>query len=260
LQDELKKYEHYEVLVNPYPDSTTNEHTCLVTMRKRVGRPGQTPKQQGSRNFLTQFAGQFEGFLELLICVVNKFPHLIPWMLDKTLKGMTVSQYINKSYHILLLELDSTATTGTATEVAFRMDDKYSYMKATEEILRHADLRRTIGNQYQAAPFSLRFVKGSSEYLAMTHGIDTCLIELDMLGGVVGWKEIMFNFQELAYKLRGRPHWGLQWDHLTGSNDLIKKMYSNFDKWMAVFKELNPKGTFNNPFTLAVGFSDVNYT
>jgi hypothetical protein len=59
------------------------------------------------------------------------------------------------------------------------------------------------------------------------------------------------------YELGGRPHWGLEFDHLTGSNNLIGKMYPQLQAWLNVYNQFNRKGTFNSSFTDRVGFTNI---
>ena len=85
------------------------------------------------------------------------------------------------------------------------------------------------------------------------------MIEMDMVTGTYGGYETMLRYQNSMYQLGGRPHWGLEFDHLTGSNGLIKKLYPKLDDWLAVYRQFNSKGTFNNSFTDRVGFTESGF-
>jgi hypothetical protein len=49
--------------------------------------------------------------------------------------------------------------------------------------------------------------------------------------------------------------WGLDFDCITGNNDLLRKMYTKLDNWLGVYRQFNALGTFNSSFTDRVGFT-----
>jgi hypothetical protein len=49
-------------------------------------------------------------------------------------------------------------------------------------------------------------------------------------------------------------YWG-QINSLTGSHDLVKSIYPAYDRWIAVYRQLNQNGTFDSPFSKRVGFA-----
>jgi hypothetical protein len=114
---------------------------------------------------------------------------------------------------------------------------------------------RQQGEQYQTSPFALRFVKASGANLSMMNGRNTAMIEMDMLTGTYAGPEVMYRYETRMYSLGGRPHWGLDFDCITGNNDLLRKMYTKLDNWLGVYRQFNALGTFNSSFTDRVGFT-----
>jgi len=270
----LSSTRNYEVLVHPYPmkdgkvlamDPAQPPSTyypyfkCLVTERNIAPPPDNPAQRSGGRNFITQLLGMFNITFEVLVDMLNFWPELIPYAIDLSLNGLVDKDYINKSFEIYDLGLNANA--GFATEIGFALQNSSgSYVRdhfqaAVDRIHNVAQRARVLGQQYQTSPFSLRFVKSSRASLAMMQGINTCMIEMDMVTGTYGGPEVMMRYQDSMYELGGRPHWGLEFDHLTGSHDLIGQMYPNLSSWIAVYGQFNELGTFNNSFTDRVGFS-----
>jgi hypothetical protein len=86
----------------------------------------------------------------------------------------------------------------------------------------------------------------------MMHGRDTMMIELIQATQTEGGYELLGAYEDALYALGGRPHWG-QVNTLTGSHDTLRRLYPQFDRWLAVHDELNADGTFDSPFSKRVG-------
>lgn len=278
LPDALVNIRNFEVLVHPYPmkdgevvemDPAEPAETyypyfkCLITARNIVPRPDNIIGRSGHRNIITQFLSMFDITFEVLVAFLNEFPTLIPEIISLSLPSLVDTNYINKSFEIYNLGLNQNA--GFATEIGFALQDSAGnytethFQQAVDRIHRIAQRARVQGVQYQTSPFALRFVKASQAQLSMMQGINTCMIEMDMVTGTYGGPEVMQRYQENMYELGGRPHWGLEFDHLTGSNNLIGRMYPQLVSWLSVYSQLNRKGTFNSSFTDRVGFTDIHF-
>jgi len=278
LPDSLTQFRHFEVLVHPYPmegnevidmdpsrpaSDYYSKFKCLVTRRNIVEPPNNPSKTSGSRNFITSLMGSLEISFEVLVEVMNTWPETIPYLINQSLNGLEDDHYIARSYEVYDLGLPG--DTGFATEIAFPIrTDAWDYTEAAfkaavDRIHATAQTSRQVGDQYQTSPFALRFVAASRACLAMMEGMDTCMIELDMVTGTFAGPEVMHRYQQSMYDLGGRPHWGLEFDHLTGSNGLIAKMYPQLSTWLAVYHQFNAEGTFNNGFTERVGFSVADF-
>jgi xylitol oxidase len=108
----------------------------------------------------------------------------------------------------------------------------------------------------QTAPLALRFVRASSHYLSMLHGEDRCAIETPLFAGGTGAVEVLLSYEQALYQLGSRPHWG-QLHEFTGSPGWFQRAYPKADRWLGVFRHLNPKGSFDNHFTDRMGFREA---
>jgi hypothetical protein len=79
------------------------------------------------------------------------------------------------------------------------------------------------------------------------------MIEVPMIDPTTGGMQILKDIEEALIELGARPHWG-QINYLEGGIDLIRKLYPMLDKWLAVRRILNSRGTFNNSFSQRCGF------
>jgi len=276
LPTALTDTRNLEVLVHPYPmkgleimdiDPTKPAETyypyfkCLVTQRNIVPEGTVSPDTK-PRDFLVQLMSLFKLSFELTVTLLNNYPKLTPAIINTALSGLEDKDYVQIYWKIYDLGLNGDA--GFATEIGFALEDESGYTNqnfkaAVDKIHRIAQNARVNGEQYQTSPFSLRFVKSSNAHLSMMQGTNTCMIEMDMITGTYAGPEIMMRYQNNMYDLGGRPHWGLEFDNLSGANNMIGNMYPNLDKWMAVYDQFNSEGTFNNRFTDRVGFTKHNF-
>ncbi len=244
----LRENRHCEILVNPY--EVKGRRTCLITKRNFAGEPAEPPELRPHRNFFAELTATLPGATEALVFLFDELPDFTPRVIDSAMKQLEDSGYVDVSYRVLNLGAANNIS-AYSSEIGFPMS---TYLDAVERICEIADSNRTIGNLYHTAPFSLRFVKASNHYLSMQHGSDTCMIEIPMINGTIGGKEILKKYENAMFEFGGRPHWG-QINYLSGSNDLIRSMYPKYDDWLSVFNELNSGGMFDNTFTDRCGFS-----
>lgn len=268
----LADWRHYEVLIHPYAmrggkvadldDRPKRDfdhlYRCLETRRRIVPRPSTTSGRKGNRDFLATMLGKSRLVAKTVAEFVNLFPKEIPKSINMSLETLVDDEYIAKSHDVYVLGLDGDI--GIAAELAFPLDDtdgKYTIdhlVAAIDTIHEVADFARRTGDQYQTSAFSVRFVAASRASLSMMEGGRTVMIELDMLNGTRGELEVMNRLENATYALGGRPHWGLDFDNLVGSGDLVDRMYPRADEWRTVYRRFNERGTFDNSFTRRMGF------
>jgi hypothetical protein len=262
--DVLLNTRNYEVLIHPYPIDGLEIVTmdpgqpaatyykyfaCVVTERNITAAP-ETPTKP--RTSLPDWLGI------ILALALDEEPQLTPAAVDISLLTLLESSYVNKSYEVFNLGLGGGV--GFAAEMAFSLAgeggayDASGFQSAIDKIHSIAQMARLQGNQYQSSAFSLRFVKASPASLSMMEGRDTAMIEMDMLTGTYGGAEIMERYETSMYELGARPHWGLDFDFSSASQ--IASLYPRLSEWLAVYRQLNAKGTFDNAFTRRVGFTN----
>ena len=110
--------------------------------------------------------------------------------------------------------------------------------------------------RHHSAPFSLRFVKAASPYLAMQNGRDTMMLEMGLLVAAHESRELLTDYEQFFIDKRAaRPHWGLDMSVLT-SFAQVQGLYGKAaDDWLRVYQRLNSAGTFDGRFTDRLGIS-----
>ncbi|HVZ37848.1 MAG TPA: D-arabinono-1,4-lactone oxidase [Candidatus Kapabacteria bacterium] len=250
----LRDNRHFEVLVNPYAQH--GRHDCLITERNMTSKPTEPPYERPHRNYLTALIGLIPGAVDIFDFLFNEFPHLSPVLISEAMKGLVDDGYVDISYRVLNLGTANNISAYSA-EIAFPMKDN-RYIHAVDHMLEVADQMRRVGDMYHCSPISLRFVKGSDAYLAMMNGEDTCMVEIPVINGTWGGFQLLERYESAMYAFSGRPHWG-QVNYMTGSHDLVRSMYPNYDRWLEVYNRMNANGTFNNVFTDRCGFSPITF-
>lgn len=244
----LTENRHCEVLVNPY--ELNGQRACLVTKRNFADEPIEPIIFRPHRNVFAELIGELPGATDALLFLFDEFPNLTPEVLNWAMNSLVDENYVNLSYEILDLG-SANKIAAYSSEIGFPLS---TYLDAVERILEIAEHNREFGNVYHTAPFSLRFVKAAGDYLSMQYGVDTCMIEMPMVNGTIGGREILQRYEKAMFEFGGRPHWG-QINYLTGNHDLIRSMYPKYEVWLSVFKKLNATGMFDNTFTERCGFS-----
>ncbi|MEM9022789.1 MAG: D-arabinono-1,4-lactone oxidase, partial [Bacteroidota bacterium] len=273
----LRKYRNYEILISPYPmkgnqvvdmDPGKPAHDYYRYFETLETKRNITPRKSDGhgdkpRDPITTLLGKLKISFKILVSLMNLIPKVTPKLISLSMNGLEDKNFVRESFNIYNLGLNGDA--GFANEIGFPLQSKagkYSpvYVKAAIDRI-HAMVQkaRKEGRQYQTSPFSIRFVRKSPAFLSMMNGVNTCMIEIDMVTGTYAGEEILNRQQEGLYEIGGRPHWGLEFDQLTGNHQLISTMYPDYPKWKAVYDQLNSKGTFDNKTTNRLGFSDSDY-
>ena len=89
----------------------------------------------------------------------------------------------------------------------------------------------------------IRFVKGDEFALSPCYGRDSVYVGAYNADNR-DWDRLLADFEALAIKHNGRPHWGKEFN--TGT-DYLKSVYPKWDEFQTVRKEMDPDGQFMNP-------------
>jgi hypothetical protein len=178
-------------------------------------------------------------------------PRLAPRTIENAIKALEDEEYIAESYRVLDLGAPNYVA-AYSSELALPVENG-AYIAAAERIIEIIAERNRVKNTFHSLPLALRFVARSNLYFSMMYGRETCMLEVPMLDKTRGGMEILREIEEASLEFGARPHWG-QIHYLAGGSDAIRKMYPMFDRWVAVRKVLNSKGTFNNRFSERCGF------
>ncbi len=115
-------------------------------------------------------------------------------------------------------------------------------IKLTPTILR--EYRNMVENKGHLINFiqEIRFVKGDGFALSPCYGRDSVYVGAYNADNR-GWDELLSNFEKLAIKHNGRPHWGKEFN--VGS-DYLKSAYPKWDDFLKLRDEMDPDGQFRN--------------
>lgn len=240
---DLRTNRHYEVLINPY--TVDGKQRCLVTKRNIVQRPA-TIKNPGERNPITQMGAQIALLGDGVVMLSKIDPALMKRMINGSLKGLCDVNYADISFKVLKL--------GMGNQKAYSSEIAIPLCNALLAAERISSLATKFADEHgvvHTSPFSLRFVAASKAWLSPQYGGETCMIELPFLDGTVGGHEMQDRYEEALYSLGGRPHWGQR--NQVCSLETIHAMYPEAEQWIAAYKAINAKGTFDNNFTRRIG-------
>jgi L-gulonolactone oxidase len=269
----LAEWDHYEILINPYPTKTHDQigHSTLETKRREVQkedlklgiRVPDEPSQpdgmrRGSRNPLLVLAdGDFAR--PILVALVNLFPGILPWILDQAIGALQVPWYnegpiyVDQSDKILLLGVGARAH---GFEVAVPLD---RIEEAVEIVLnavaKFASLPNKKSRSRLTSPISLRFVAASSAMVApqysppwfpSNHPPTWVMLEIPRLLGTNNARAIVKEIEPALKELGGRPHWGQENYVQRGEPE---KLYPRWDDFVAEYRIWNSSGMFSNDLT-----------
>lgn len=90
----------------------------------------------------------------------------------------------------------------------------------------------------------IRFTKADDYALSACYGRNTIWLGAYNADNF-GWKELMNDFETLAKKYNGRPHWGKEFN---ADKEYLKSVYPKYDEFNQLRKQLDPTEKFSNPF------------
>lgn len=248
----LQNNRHYEVLVSPYNFKNKGQR-CLVTERNiPVPALKNHRFKRGHRNLAYELILSVipDFILDAgMRIMVNHFPKIIPGLVQSLISTLSDKEYVDKSFKVLDLGKANNLA-AYATEIALPSD---TYLAAVEEIISVVNTSVKNGGQYLTAPFSLRFVKTNSFYLAMQYGTKpddfVCMIEFPTVSKTMGGMELLARIESALYSFGGIPHWG-QVNHVGGTQQAsLEKLYPEFQAWMRVYKKYCKTNLFQNDFS-----------
>jgi len=246
----VKAHRHYEVDVNPYPESD-GDHFCIVVTRDITTLPPHSGG--GHRDYVSAFFSAIPGMEDILVAFLNLFPCLIPALTTQALESLEDENYVDQSFKVLNLGPPNDLS-AYGIELSVPME---AIVPTVEQIMGVAAAARAESPAaWQTAPIALRFVAPATAYLSPQVGRPTCMIECDTLNGTDNGWSLLSRYERATIDTQGaRVHWGLDDDVLTATD--VRAMYPDLDAWCAVFSALNHQGHFDSEFTRRVGLSDA---
>lgn len=249
VYDDRPSPEHIEFQYTPY--EMDGDHSFLITERYRSYEPlpEQPQKERGTPG--TEFVSGLITVFEMpLVAIINKFPAITKKILEQTLISQEDESFTNVSYDVFDIGVVN-YTDALAIEVALDVEDTIAAVERTFELADQIFDEKQIPH---TGPISLRFVKQSDAMIAMQEGRDTLFIEIIMLNGVNGFKDLMLTYEQtFLQEFNARPHWGLDLKLLEGDEQL-RALYPRWDEWLEHYRQFN-QGTFDGWVTDRLGIS-----
>ena len=253
------------IVVNPYP-AGSGQRTCYVTTRNEIDVPQRSGGSSLNlfslicqRRYLVGKVGLGD-VIAWIINAVNRVGH--PWVSRKLINLLLEMSQSPKSVEGVGYRIidESRAPTecyrGHSLELYFDATGD-AYLRFIEQQLfrvldEMAEQGMTIGGY-----ISLRFTRRSDAHLAMQRWDRTGAIEVSVLKGVAGAKNLLRRLERAGVASGGAVHWGKQ-------NDLnkaeVERMYPQIDRWRAQLALLTYGGTlatFDNEFARARGLEPL---
>lgn len=251
----LADFDHFEMVISPYADGHDGTHSLIWTERNRVG---QTPPR-GARQ---DYAGKILESIGILLTsalpdILNLAPVLVPSTINTALDNLVDDDapYIDKSFKVYKALDSDLELKAHSIELHFPAQHLVATIDAILDAFSRAVKEKML---YIAGPIGIRFTAPSDALLAPESGRLTATAELDNIVGIRQGAELLRQVKaEVSGADRSiRVHWGLELESTTAQD--VKDWYGpNLDKWLAVYKQLNPQGMFDNKFTDRLGFSSV---
>lgn len=252
LPTPLADFDHFELVISPYADSD-GTHTLIWTERTRVGQTAPRGERQDFFGKILENLGIL--FTSTLPDILNVIPSLVPSTINAALSNLVDDDapYIDKSFIVYKVLDSDLELKAHGLELHFPAQNLVATIDTILNSFKNAADQR---NLHIAGPIGIRFTAPSSALLAPESGRLTATAELD---NIVGIKEGVELLQQVKAEVSGsdrsiRVHWGLELETTT-PQDVVDWYGPNLDRWLAVYKQLNPNGMFNNKFTDRVGFS-----
>lgn len=254
-------WRHVEVALDPYPLDAGEDRMCLVTKRRRL-KNGESSKRYGGRSLASKLAWLAKPFRWFLVRKMRN-PKKAAKFVRKTLKGLAHKGYRDHSDKVLQLGAENEAVKiADGIEFMFLVSsdeperDIAHLLDVVDELLAIGKRRHDAGIPFLSAPIAMRFVGCSDALVAPQFGVVdseyVVTLEMGVVRGVNGIREILEECERLMLRMRGRPHWGLNFNHYCRAD--IKAVYdSRFTVWVGIVGDFNSSRVFDNALTRRLG-------
>ncbi|MBX2873631.1 MAG: FAD-binding protein [Saprospiraceae bacterium] len=253
----------FSVIINPYKIRGKEDHSCLIN--RQILLPGK-PRASRMRDFLRPVRYILLGSMPPIPFVfywglrgLNRMaPAAMPSIIERTVKSLRDEIYANRGHKVMFQGAEFIKLKAYDAEYAFDLTHKRAHvLNAIQELLDQAELFRQEGKLYQTSPIGMRFVQASKAFLTPESGRDVCYVDTPVLLGTQGADSILNACQDIFIRYNGIPHWGKINNRFVGRTDLLLKAYPDLLKWEAIFKVLNPNGTFSSDFSDRLGLGKL---
>ncbi len=238
--------------INPYP--VDKKHLCAVAVQNIIDKQD---RQKGlnakMKNLLSVIGSRLRIIIASTIKALNRDPSKAPGRIQTALKTTKDRNFTGKSFKVLFQSGPAVAEKGYSSEFAFEAKPEI-LVGAIEASVQLAELLAKQHNFYQSSFLSVRFVKQSKALLSPNFGRDTFYLDVPLLRGTKGERDILAWYQLRMMELGGIPHWGKINERLYEDQDFLETVYGErLTTWRRVQEALDPNRTFINDFIEKTG-------
>lgn len=241
-------FRHFDISVNPYAVNGT--HMCIVTTKSISSGPAAPHGWRGLPNWINATLAGWDAAQSVVATFLNSLPWTSPDVINKALNTLVNHNYIDKSFRAMNVGIGQVEA--MALELSIPAD---GWVATVDRLLAVFQEEAATKGWFLAGPIALRFVAAADAFLAPQQGRPSVMAELTMLGGVTSGSELVRAVKARMVTAGSgiRVHWGLDLDTVTA--DDVRDMYPLFDRWEAVYRQINETGAFDNRFTDRLGIS-----
>ena len=207
------------------------------TDKMMVYRYNRTQELRNDTWFRQKFMDEWVSvyFYRLLLWWSNRKPTRRKWMNRQIVNGLLPDvNRIERSYKVF-----------NVPEPPIHRETEWAFdINLTPTLLR--EYKQMVEEKGHLINFiqEIRFVKGDDFALSPCYGRDSVYVGAYNADND-DWERLLSDFEELATKHNGRPHWGKEFNI---DSNYLKSVYPKWDDFQKLKSELDPKLQFSNPF------------
>jgi hypothetical protein len=235
-----KRLHSIEMWLNPY--AVDGDTWVVLGEREWSSDP-----PEGSRPFVVEYGGP-EFLYELVAWWCHHHPKAVPGLINAAISATVsgdVVMHAPKGLNFGAVNLAPVTAASCGVPAA-------GIEALVDSLIAWFENQAATKEAYITSPVGLRFVRAGKAYLSPSFDRDTCMIEAPILLGVPHARDTLDGFHDFLYETcRGRPHWG-QVNDVPSAR--VHELYPQLEVFLETFRNLNPKGFFDNAFTEQVSF------
>jgi len=177
--------------------------------------------------------------------ILYKYSHIFPWttaIANKLLyRGFFSS---TKEHKGSLYQATVTKSRGSTIELAEWTIGLDKFPKVFEEL--KTEINKWSNKSFIHIPMDVRFVYKDKSWLSYAYGEDTVTMGcVSRYAATADTYEAFKSIEKVFLKYGGKPHWGKRF---TAKDAGISKIYSKWEDFKVLRKELDPTNKFLNPY------------
>jgi FAD/FMN-containing dehydrogenase len=177
--------------------------------------------------------------------ILYKYSHIFPWttaIANKLLyRGFFSS---TKEHKGSLYQATVTKSRGSTIELAEWTIGLDKFPKVFEEL--KTEINKWSNKSFIHIPMDIRFVYKDKSWLSYAYGEDTVTMGcVSRNAATADTYEAFKSIEKVFLKYGGKPHWGKRF---TAKDAEISKIYSKWEDFKVLRKELDPTNKFLNPY------------